>query len=234
MVDATTLKEIFDLIGIDLDKAIAVSEDNDPFECEFEITPDEFLSFAELDISGEDSHALVNGLSNAKRAIDAQIDLVFQCLHIRPGVIRRHKLEILNDLGIVAPRIIRKIRDARNLLEHEYKCPTKDQVEDAIDIATLFIAACSRTMHLFPKYLYIANGDVEPDNIHLFKRSVHIRADWAEEKLTAYADIVGEKPEKFIEVTNKEPLYYDLLRLFVLSHIEKDQTQAIGTLKKYL
>lgn len=192
------------------------------------------MSFAELDIVGDDSRALVNGLSNAKRAIDAQIDLVYQSLYIKPEVLKKQKLEVLNDLGIVVPRIIRKIRDARNLLEHEYKCPTKDQVEDAIDVAMLFVTACSRTMCMFPSYLYIANEDSEPDNVHLYKRSVHVSADWKHSKFIVRPNVVRDKQEKRIEVTNKEFLYYDILRIYVISHIEKDESKALEALRKYL
>lgn len=57
-----------------------------------------------------------------------------------------NKFEVLNELGILAPRIIEKIRKARNILEHEYKLPNYDIVSDAIDIAILYDAA---TQQLF-------------------------------------------------------------------------------------
>ena len=40
--------------------------------------------------------------------------------------------------GIASPRILNKVNKSRNLLEHEYRKPKKDQVEDAIDAVTLF------------------------------------------------------------------------------------------------
>ena len=117
------------------------------------INPHDFISFAERDIAGTDeTQALVNCLTNAKRAIDAQVDGVLSALGF--SVKRRsfkRRFDILRDIGVVAPRIIRKVRHARNLLEHDYVCPERKEVEDALDIATLFVLAIDRVFLLFPR-----------------------------------------------------------------------------------
>jgi hypothetical protein len=41
----------------------------------------------------------------------------------------------------VAPRILNKIVRLRNMLEHEFHLPKKTEVEDAVDVATLFLEA---------------------------------------------------------------------------------------------
>jgi hypothetical protein len=111
----------------------------------FEIQPKEFLGFAEKELSeGNDDRHLVNSLSNIKRAIDCQIDLVIYN-HMMSKKAKKErwnfpeKMGYLQDVGIIAPRILKKINEKRNLLEHEYKKPTQEQVEDALDVATLFI-----------------------------------------------------------------------------------------------
>ena len=54
------------------------------------------------------------------------------------------KMKELNQVGVVAPRILRKINKTRNLLEHEYTLPSKEKVEDAMDVAILFITYTNR------------------------------------------------------------------------------------------
>ncbi len=39
----------------------------------------------------------------------------------------------------------------RNYLEHEYKCPEQERVEDAIDVANLFVISLDRALHSFPE-----------------------------------------------------------------------------------
>lgn len=43
-------------------------------ELKFDVTPHEYLEFMEEDLKGEDKRNLINALSNAKRALDCQIE----------------------------------------------------------------------------------------------------------------------------------------------------------------
>ncbi len=232
------LKNLIAKVGIDPEKAIALSDGGTDLKHEFDIRPEEFLQFSENDISDNEPRGLVNGLSNAKRAIDSQVDEVIRCLLIRPEVLKQPKLEILSDLGLVAPRILRRIRDSRNLLEHEYRLPTKQQVEDAIDVATLFVTACRKTFFLFPDVVVIANEDEESDPVFLFKKRVLITTDWDEKGFIVVADAEsweraknaksmqdeGKAPAEirksgdYMQVRNDDLLYYRVLRLFVAAH----------------
>jgi uncharacterized protein YutE (UPF0331/DUF86 family) len=113
-------------------------------ETPFTIKPGEFLEYAESDLKIDDNHHLVNCLSNIKRAIECQID----SLLIGFGLFEKAKIknwkfptkiEKLNEIGIVSPRILSKINKLRNLLEHEYSIPEREKVEEALDVAILFI-----------------------------------------------------------------------------------------------
>jgi hypothetical protein len=115
---------------------------HETIETGFDILPNQFLKFAELDLMAEYEHHLVNSLSNTKRAIDSQLD----SLLIGFGLCEKSKrwrfpkkIEFLNSVGIISPRILNKINKKRNLLEHEYKNPNKEEVEDALDVAELFV-----------------------------------------------------------------------------------------------
>ena len=120
------------------------STGSDNVETPFSIKPDEFLIYAENDLKIDDEHHIINCLSNVKRAIECQID----SLLIGFGLFERakkqnwnlpKKLKVLNEIGIVSPRILNKINKLRNLLEHGYSIPNREKVEDALDVANLFI-----------------------------------------------------------------------------------------------
>ncbi len=122
----------------------------------FEISPKEFHKLAESDLEASYNNHLLNSLTNTKRAIDSQLD----SLLIAFGLYKRSKkerwkfpkkIQFFNDMGIISPRILNKINNKRNLLEHEYKNPSKEEVEDALDVAELFIYCTDK--YLFPAYI---------------------------------------------------------------------------------
>lgn len=131
------------------------------FYCEFDISPDEFIGFAKMDVVQGDKHGLVNAMSNAKRSIECQADVTLDSL-VGVKFKRRnlpHKLQLLQEMGVVAPGILKRVNNLRNLLEHEYELPEKAKVEDAVDIAELFVAACSKPLRAFPETMYIATEE---------------------------------------------------------------------------
>ena len=115
----------------------------------FEITPKQFLEYAEKAIEEGGNAGYINALSNIKRAIDCQLDLLGYIL----GQFRKakkenwkfpRKIEFMRSTGLVAPEVLTKINRKRNELEHEYKCPATEEVKDALDIANLFLASTNR------------------------------------------------------------------------------------------
>jgi hypothetical protein len=118
----------------------------------FDVKSVEYLKFAESDLGNSDAHNLINALSNIKRGIDCQID----SLLIAFGLYKKskeenwhfpHKLSVLKELGVTSPRILNKINTKRNQLEHYYSSPKKEEVEDALDVATLFNAYTDKFLH---------------------------------------------------------------------------------------
>ena len=93
---------------------------------------------------GSNLRNLANALSNVKRALDCQVEtIIFDYAYFTKSKKERwnfpKKLDFIKDQGIIAPRILKKINSIRNLLEHEFKKPSLEEVEDALDIVTLFI-----------------------------------------------------------------------------------------------
>lgn len=115
----------------------------------FEIAPKQFLEYAQKAIEEGGQAGYINALSNIKRAIDCQLDLLVYIL----GQFRKakkenwkfpRKIEFMRSTGLVAPEVLTKINRKRNELEHEYKCPATEEVKDALDIANLFLASTNR------------------------------------------------------------------------------------------
>ena len=121
-------------------------------ESPFDLNAEDFLKFAEEDIEGTEAKDIINALGNIKRAIENRVDLLhyaFGFRNLRENGDFPTKLERLNKLSIVAPRILRKINKIRNLLEHQYKVPDKEEIEDAIDIGILFIEYTNKFIYTF-------------------------------------------------------------------------------------
>ena len=112
----------------------------------YEICAEDFLEFAKEDSKGQNLRSWVNALGNVKRAIECRVDslLYNYCLHKKSEKERwnfPNKIEVIQRLGIVAPDILKKINKKRNELEHQYRKTDKNDVDDAIGVAELFLAA---------------------------------------------------------------------------------------------
>lgn len=135
--------------------------DYDSFVCfyySFEISPNEFLEYSKQDYSDKSKKGLVNALTNAKRAIDCQVDKILSTFGFEinqlPDYLNEFvkdfrnedknlpfKLSILSNLNIAPGNVVSEIRQLRHRVEHEYKSPDKLQTRRAIEIAELFINA---------------------------------------------------------------------------------------------
>jgi hypothetical protein len=132
----------------------------DEIEVPFEITSDKYLKYAEDDLKSQLSHRYINCLSNVKRAIHCQIDSLFYIFGLYEHAQQKKwdfpkKVALLNQIGVITPRILKKINKNRNLLEHEYLDPSPDGIEDALDVAELFIGYTDRLLrHPFTELSY--------------------------------------------------------------------------------
>ena len=111
---------------------------------DLKISPIEFLTLAEDDFERGGLAALVNATTKVKRAIVGQLDqllISFGYPSLRWNVPK--KIERVRALGLLAPSLLRKVVDMRNFLEHEYATPELKSVEEALDIASLFVMSAS-------------------------------------------------------------------------------------------
>ena len=120
-------------------------------------TPLEYVRFAEQDIADGGRRGLVNAISNAKRAIHAHVDFL---LHNCGRCLKRsnfpEKLSLLNRLGIIAPSLLEKYNQLRNVIEHEYAQPSREEAQEVIDIACLFLEATRSYTRPLPSLLHLS------------------------------------------------------------------------------
>ena len=132
----------------------------------FDIAPNEFLDFAEKDIASNLQHKFVNALANIKRALDSQVSNIFSAFGIsdkKMGLER--KMEILQKAGSVTPRILNKVNQIRNLMEHEYANPDGETVIDMLDVVSLFIAYTDTIMSNYPEEVVVAWQNEDKDAV---------------------------------------------------------------------
>jgi hypothetical protein len=103
------------------------------------LSPAQYLTFAEKDLRLGGPRGLVNSLANSKRAIDCQIFNLLDALGLPEPRSFPDRLDKLETLGLLAPRVVKKIAQLRNVLEHKYYKPSLSEAEDALDIAALFL-----------------------------------------------------------------------------------------------
>ena len=203
LMDLRTFLKFMDL---DCERLDVFWSSGAPLLFDQEVEPIEFLKFSEDDLLRGDKQGLVNALTNAKRAIDSQIDKIFGCFGILKQRNFPQKMQILQDMGLVAPRIIVKVSKLRNLLEHEYKLPDKEQVEDAVDIADLFVLALDSNLDNFPDTFYIRtfinDKKRKGDNELVFDKEVEINFDENEHKFVLEGYILDT--DNFIEEHGRE------------------------------
>jgi uncharacterized protein (UPF0332 family) len=116
----------------------------DDLKLPFDLKPEEFIKYAKADLKLKSNRGIVNALSNTKRALHCQLDSLLYAFGYQNKSRKgrwnfNDKLEFLGELDIITPEFLRKINKQRNFLEHEYALPSRENVEDAIDIAILFI-----------------------------------------------------------------------------------------------
>ncbi len=162
-----TFLEILNKSKLDLTNAILVADASmGGHYDEFDFKPKDFLRFAKEDLANQTNKGLINSLTNSKRAIDCQVDEALsrfgvhdkdeiQCLtnFLNYFDIEEEltwKLKLIQALNLAPSLLVSQTRTLRNKLEHEYRKPPNEEVENAADIAELFIKAISHKV-LFPE-----------------------------------------------------------------------------------
>lgn len=126
----------------------------------YDISPEEFLDFAENAISSGTKEGIVNAVSNLKRALDCEMDMFFECINLKRIFDKKNlkfekKTQFLASIGLFPIRTVNKLNLMRNKLEHEYKTP------EIYDLYTYYelIWSVVKILDLYLELLYI-NGEI--------------------------------------------------------------------------
>ena len=230
-----TILDLFKTCKINLTDANISRDDAEMLTYEFEITPKEFLNFSKQDFKANDQRGNINALTNAKRAIDCQTDKILACfgfdikelpkinneyiIFINPQLYKTdlpHKLKLLQALDLAPAGIIADVRTIRNKLEHEYKQFSDKEVQNAIQLADLFINATDSKLKMVWAYRI---SDVDAVNSSQ-GGLIDVRFSEKDKKLSIGGFISGKHFK--IELTKEDIEFYAFLKLTYSFHYDQD------------
>ena len=219
------------------------------FELKTPIKPKEYLAFSEQDILGKDLRGAVNALSNAKRAIDCQVENITGAFGLPKKRSFPERLEQIQTLGLVAPRIVRKIVKTRNLIEHRYAEISVSDAEDAVDIATLFVEATNklfqhghmRSLYISDRSTYVEATAEEMASTLIDDESVSWRyreglwVDYCDENNDFCITVVtGRKEASEKLITQKDPSFTKIIQFIIEHDMDGDKFDESASAQEFI
>jgi uncharacterized protein YoxC len=242
---------------IDLSQTIVSSQGGTGGIDYFDIKPKDFIRYAKEDFKQETKKGLVNSITNAKRAIDCQIDTVLKYFGIDFDKIPReseelinktellksdlpHKLKLIQALKFAPSGLTSKARNLRNKLEHYYQIPSENEIREAIEISELFIMSCeSKTKMVDDDFIISSTNFIYKDShspslpdymVDRFSNQIRIDFDYQNKRIRVEPTI-DKMIKKKIYFLQTDPEYYFLLRL--INSID-DEIDFIDSLKIFI
>ncbi len=245
-----TLPRLLEHANLDWRRMIVNQESGSLLHHEYPLSAKFFLSCAQKDFEERTPRGLINALSNAKRAIDCQTDSHICAIGLSPSELPKqigksgianlsqftreeHRpltFRVLESLGVVAPGIVDRVRSIRHMLEHHYRKPTRAQVRDAIDIASLYVSALEGSMNSFLENVQLENGKMPSvSDYHTSERSILL-------ELQTYRDFgvrVAFRDFKKLEegerhLSPRDASYLPFIRLFYAARSQENFEQALS------
>ncbi|MEZ8544523.1 hypothetical protein AB4622_26065 [Vibrio splendidus] len=110
----------------------------------FEVTPREYLRFAEDELNRNTPVSLINCVSHLKRALDCQLDTFFEVYNLRELFKKRNikiekKLQFIGAIGFFNSRSLIRLNNIRNKMEHHYSIPDIQDIEVYFDLITAIV-----------------------------------------------------------------------------------------------
>lgn len=225
---------------IDFTKTVISSNQVGSSYSPFKIKPKDFFRFAKEDFKDKSSKGLINSISNAKRAIDCQIDsalvyfgIDFDSIHSASAqYIERfnfsgkdipHKLKLVQAIGLAPSFLVSNIRGIRNKLEHYYEVPTQEEVERSIELAELFILTIEGRLKMVEEGFFISSTNhyedsksrrwIETDD--KYKNRIDVSLDTKGKKFNVNL-YISNNLEGNLQIQQDEMVYYGLI-YFVIS-----------------
>jgi hypothetical protein len=118
-----------------------------------DVTAQEYLQYAAEDLSADTQQGFINGIGNAKRAIHLVVDSLLNAYGLWTKNRKAsfpEKLRLLDAAGFFTLSILHTLNLERNVIEHEYRIPTKARVQEMIDVGRLLLLATQRMTEFVP------------------------------------------------------------------------------------
>lgn len=248
---ADNLLQLIKDTKIDLTKAFLVpSSGHGYLESKFDIKPKDFLRFARQDIKQDDDRGFINGLTNAKRAIDCQVDEALDKCAIKHDNFSDDindfldyfeldndvpiKLKIIHALNLAPSLLISKTRTLRNQLEHIYKKPSKAKVKEAIDVADLFIRSIEGKFNSLTNDFGLTDEKNYVHNNHCdFKNGLFFSFDTDKLHFTINK-IIDTKSASRTTFNVKDKGYYGILRLMLSIGDDPELEESLKATLKHI
>jgi len=109
------------------------------------ISAKEFLSWAKLDLKGNDKRSIGNALGNIKKSIHRRIDEIIFNTHVPFAkdwnwfCTTDAKIKVLKQVGVEYRAIANLITDIRNRYEHKYELPDLEGIRAYLEVADLWL-----------------------------------------------------------------------------------------------
>lgn len=226
------IKEFCLTHGFDMSRCTVASGGGDFGMTELKTSPIEFLTLAEDDFERGGLAALVNATTNVKRAIVGQLDqllISFGYPSLRWNVPK--KIERLRALGLLAPRLLRRVVYMRNILEHEYTTPDLKDVEEALDIASLFVMSASAMFIPFDDVLEFSLPDPAAMENSVRRITAGLNRESGRVFYTVYAYEPGEYAGRCVgqcEIQSGHVLFEAMVKLSASLMLQYKVSQALS------
>lgn len=173
------------------------------------LTPVDYLKFAGKDLKdGEEQRNLINAISNAKRALHLEVETLCNAFGQEHSKKKSknfpQRLKFIGDCGMVKHRLLTKLNNIRNLVEHEYYVPNKNEVEDFFDVVELFIDAMRLTRSRYPMQINLFEAYDDTGEFYATSMSMNFEKGEISLKLIPVNEKNGKPIYKEINVNDEE------------------------------
>lgn len=246
------LEELFKIAEIDYTRLyIDCDMGTIGFESKYSLSGEDYLKFAKSDLAeGSDIRARINAVTNAKRAIDCQIDNILYTLHYdlkngsktisdymidkycdsesKKALKKTPKLAFISALNLSSLVLISEMRELRNSIEHIYSIPKSREAKKAVEVAELFIG---QTNNKSPNFSTLQISDTK---IEANKKTGRLTGIWfhlegwsSEEPTLSYFKWKGNTVDEWRCKLSPDQLQYWLMLRMGLSR--ESETEFLQT-----
>ena len=171
------------------------------------ISPQDYLEFAELDYKQGDLRGYVNSISNVKKAIDAQFDVVLESFGLLSECEKNQwslsiKIEMIKSIGVISPNFLKNITMKRKQLENNNK-PSEEEVQELLQATEMLLEIFVNYQRKVNKYINYTSGyafSLEPEFIKIIEfEGMNTSEDF---RLRMDIENFDAPPTKTIEITD--------------------------------